>query len=79
MLARSGDILSSWKVAREYGVFDVDGRRPDWGTYFAQILPDIGFVEPVTRYAAFLDRMKRRADRYLEASSVGTAAVTKRS
>ena len=74
VLARSGDILSSWEVAREYGVSDADGRRPDWGTYFGQILPEIGFVEPVTRYAAFLDRMKRRADRYLELSAVAASA-----
>jgi len=71
VMARSGDILSSWEVARDYGLFDVDGRRPDWGTYFAQILPEIGFVEPVKRYAAFLDRMKERADRYLKGSTVG--------
>jgi NAD(P)-dependent dehydrogenase (short-subunit alcohol dehydrogenase family) len=71
VMARSGDILSSWEVARDYGICDVDGRRPDWGTYFAQILPEIGFVEPVKRYAAFLDRMKGRADRYLKGSAVG--------
>ena len=71
VMARSGDILSSWEVARDYGICDVDGRRPDWGTYFAQILPEIGFVEPVKRYAAFLDRMKGRADRYLKGSTVG--------
>ena len=71
VMARSGDILSSWEVARDYGICDVDGRRPDWGTYFAQILPEIGFVEPVKRYAAFLDRMKARADRYLKGSAVG--------
>ena len=70
VMARSGDILSSWEVARDYGICDVDGRRPDWGTYFAQILPEIGFVEPVKRYAAFLDRMKGRADRYLKGSTV---------
>jgi NAD(P)-dependent dehydrogenase (short-subunit alcohol dehydrogenase family) len=70
VFARSGDILSSWEVARDYGLVDADGRRPDWGTYFAQILPEIGFVEPVKRYAAFLDRMKRRADSYLQNRAV---------
>ena len=60
----------SWEVARDYGLVDADGRRPDWGTYFAQILPEIGFVEPVKRYAAFLDRMKRRADSYLQNRAV---------
>jgi NAD(P)-dependent dehydrogenase (short-subunit alcohol dehydrogenase family) len=71
VLERSGDILSSWEVGRDYGIADADGRRPDWGAYFAQILPEIGFVEPVQRYAAFLERMKGRADRYLQKHAVG--------
>jgi NAD(P)-dependent dehydrogenase (short-subunit alcohol dehydrogenase family) len=28
---RSGELLSSWQCAREYGFADYDGRRPDWG------------------------------------------------
>jgi NAD(P)-dependent dehydrogenase (short-subunit alcohol dehydrogenase family) len=28
---RTGQLFSSWEVAREYGLTDVDGRRPDWG------------------------------------------------
>jgi hypothetical protein len=31
ILTRSGQLHSSWQVAREYGVTDADGRRPDWG------------------------------------------------
>jgi len=31
VLARSGDLTSSWQCAREYGIDDYDGRRPDWG------------------------------------------------
>lgn len=31
VLARSGQLLSSWELAREFGVTDYDGRRPDWG------------------------------------------------
>jgi NAD(P)-dependent dehydrogenase (short-subunit alcohol dehydrogenase family) len=30
----SGQALSSWGLAREYGFTDVDGTRPDWGRYF---------------------------------------------
>jgi NAD(P)-dependent dehydrogenase (short-subunit alcohol dehydrogenase family) len=30
---RTGMLLSSWEVAREYKVFDYDGRRPDWGRH----------------------------------------------
>ena len=31
ILARSGQLLSSWELGREYGFTDYDGRRPDWG------------------------------------------------
>src|SRR5262249_7017042 len=30
-MAKSGQLLSSWELAREYGFTDADGRRPDWG------------------------------------------------
>ncbi|HZP49124.1 MAG TPA: SDR family NAD(P)-dependent oxidoreductase [Vicinamibacterales bacterium] len=31
VLAKTGQLLCSWELAREYGFTDVDGRRPDWG------------------------------------------------
>ena len=31
VLTRSGQLLSSWELAREYKFTDYDGRRPDWG------------------------------------------------
>ncbi len=31
VLARSGQLLSSWELARAYKFTDYDGRRPDWG------------------------------------------------
>ncbi len=31
---KSGGLFSSWELAREYGFNDVDGRRPDWGSFF---------------------------------------------
>jgi NAD(P)-dependent dehydrogenase (short-subunit alcohol dehydrogenase family) len=31
VLAHSGQLCSSWELAREYGFTDYDGRRPDWG------------------------------------------------
>ena len=31
--ARTGMLLSSWELARDYGVTDYDGRRPDWGRH----------------------------------------------
>jgi NAD(P)-dependent dehydrogenase (short-subunit alcohol dehydrogenase family) len=33
VLERSGMLLSSWQLARDYGFTDYDGRRPDWGRH----------------------------------------------
>jgi NAD(P)-dependent dehydrogenase (short-subunit alcohol dehydrogenase family) len=33
VMARTGQLLSSWQLGREYGLTDVDGRRPDWGAH----------------------------------------------
>ena len=30
---RTGMLLSSWELARDYGFTDCDGRRPDWGRH----------------------------------------------
>ncbi len=35
VLAKTGRTLSSWGLAPEYGIVDADGRRPDWGAFFA--------------------------------------------
>ena len=32
-LERSGQLFSSWEVAREYELTDADGTRPDWGAH----------------------------------------------
>lgn len=34
--ARSGQTLTTWDLAEEYGFTDVDGTRPNWGRHFAQ-------------------------------------------
>jgi NAD(P)-dependent dehydrogenase (short-subunit alcohol dehydrogenase family) len=39
VLARSGQTLSSWDVAREYKLTDVDGSRPDWLAHFRAKVP----------------------------------------
>ncbi len=31
---KAGRVFSSWQLAHEYGFFDMDGSRPDWGAYF---------------------------------------------
>nr|WP_042183856.1 SDR family oxidoreductase [Kibdelosporangium sp. MJ126-NF4]CEL15914.1 3-oxoacyl-[acyl-carrier protein] reductase [Kibdelosporangium sp. MJ126-NF4]CTQ93838.1 3-oxoacyl-[acyl-carrier protein] reductase (EC 1.1.1.100) [Kibdelosporangium sp. MJ126-NF4] len=33
----SGQSLSSWSLMREYGFTDLDGTRPDWGRWYADI------------------------------------------
>ena len=68
VLERSGDVLSSWELARSYGFTDYDGRRPDWGEHFGRIAPAIGFLEPFRLHRAFLERMMKRMDGYLAAS-----------
>ena len=43
ILKRSGQLFSSWELAREYQFTDVDGTRPDWGTLkidFSGMPPD---------------------------------------
>jgi hypothetical protein len=35
VLTKSGRVLSSWQLAREYGFTDADGSRPDWGAHLA--------------------------------------------
>lgn len=34
----SGQALSSWGLAREYGFTDADGSRPDWGRWFEDVV-----------------------------------------
>lgn len=38
VLRKTGRVLSSWGLAREYGFTDVDGSRPDWGAHFSSTL-----------------------------------------
>jgi NAD(P)-dependent dehydrogenase (short-subunit alcohol dehydrogenase family) len=33
VIERTGQLLSSWELARHYGFNDYDGRRPDWGAF----------------------------------------------
>jgi len=41
--SRTGMLFGSWELARDYGVTDYDGRRPDWGRHaidFSVLPPD---------------------------------------
>lgn len=42
VLARSGQLLSSWQCSRDYNFTDYDGRRPDWG----QLAIDFSVLPP---------------------------------
>ena len=33
VIGKTGQLFSSWELAREYRLTDVDGRRPDWGRH----------------------------------------------
>jgi NAD(P)-dependent dehydrogenase (short-subunit alcohol dehydrogenase family) len=75
VIARTGQLTSSWEIGREYGLTDYDGRRPDWGRHdidFSVLPPEflerfrtmtrlhLQFLETmVQRTSEFLDRMDR--------------------
>jgi hypothetical protein len=67
VLARSGDVYSSWDLARDYGFTDADGSRPDWGAHFAKVVvPGMpGMRVGVERHLRQLERHARRIRQYL--------------
>jgi NAD(P)-dependent dehydrogenase (short-subunit alcohol dehydrogenase family) len=77
LLARSGNILSSWELAREYGFTDVDGHQPDWGEHFGPLVKAFGMLDMFKRHAAFLDRMRARMQRYLDRAEAAPAPSRK--
>ena len=42
----SGQALSSWALAREYGFRDIDGSQPDWGRWFDDVV--LGGLDPTS-------------------------------
>jgi hypothetical protein len=38
VMARSGQALATWNLAKEFAINDADGSRPDWGKYSREIL-----------------------------------------
>jgi NAD(P)-dependent dehydrogenase (short-subunit alcohol dehydrogenase family) len=62
VMGRTGALLSSYGLAREYGFTDYDGRRPDFGKKFAEM----GWMkEPLRRHVEWLDGLTRCAKQYL--------------
>lgn len=37
-IEKTGQALSSWGLAEEYGFTDIDGRRPNWGKYYREVV-----------------------------------------
>ena len=73
VLARTGDVIASWELAREYGITDYDGRRPDWGTHFRDVvIPAMAWLRGgYERYVAHLERSAARARGYLGGGGLG--------
>jgi NAD(P)-dependent dehydrogenase (short-subunit alcohol dehydrogenase family) len=64
---RSGDVTSSWDVARDFDFTDADGSRPDWGEHAREhVVPTMKwFREGLERYVTLLERHAGRVRRYL--------------
>jgi NAD(P)-dependent dehydrogenase (short-subunit alcohol dehydrogenase family) len=42
IMRRTGDSLTTWDLAKQYGFTDIDGTQPDWGTHFrTHLLPQL--------------------------------------
>ena len=48
--AKNGGLFSSWGLSEEYAFEDVDGRRPHWGTAFAEHLKTHFYDEAKAAY-----------------------------
>jgi NAD(P)-dependent dehydrogenase (short-subunit alcohol dehydrogenase family) len=69
VLARNGQLCSSWELARAYGFTDADGSRPDWGAHvidwsafppaFIQM-----FRDGVAQQVAWLKTLSDRAEAF---------------
>ena len=56
--SKAGQVFASWTLAREYGFTDIDGRRPDWGNYFATLTSEIAERGPRGDDERFLLQMR---------------------
>jgi NAD(P)-dependent dehydrogenase (short-subunit alcohol dehydrogenase family) len=71
ILAKTGQLLSSWDLAREYGFTDEDGRRPDWGALKIDFSGEAAFLLDYMRTGAriqldWLDRVRRKTEQFLK-------------
>jgi NAD(P)-dependent dehydrogenase (short-subunit alcohol dehydrogenase family) len=69
---RTGQVFSSWEVGRDYGLTDLDGRRPDWGALevdYSQVPRAVidAMMDGVEVQAAWLEVMAKRTRRFQKA------------
>lgn len=80
MMERTGEVTSSFELARRYGIVDADGHRPDWSAHFEKISQEPTYRwlrDGFAREAAYLDRIAQRAAGYagLRAPTHGRAGA----
>ena len=56
--AKSGGLFSTWTLSKEYGLTDLDGRRPDWGTFFPRKVREIVDRDEPTEMDIFIVRTR---------------------
>ena len=56
--AKNGGLFSTWALSKEYGLTDVDGGRPDWGTYFPRKVQEIVDADEPTEMNRFIVRTR---------------------
>ena len=80
VMARTGDVVGSWELARDYGITDADGTRPDWGKHAREVVvPTMAWYRAgIERYVAFLDRGMTRARDALGGPAVTTPSEQER-
>jgi NAD(P)-dependent dehydrogenase (short-subunit alcohol dehydrogenase family) len=71
IMAKTGQLMSSWDLAREYGFTDEDGRRPDWGALKIDFSGEAAFLLDYMRTGAriqldWLDRVTRKTRQFLD-------------
>jgi NAD(P)-dependent dehydrogenase (short-subunit alcohol dehydrogenase family) len=79
VVERSGELLSTWELAREYGFTDAGGHRPDWGKHATdQVIPAFkGMREGLERHVQWLERLAARARAYLGEPASGRRVASR--
>jgi len=77
-LERTGQLFSSWEVARKYGLTDMGGRRPDWGKLdvdYSQLPKSLieAMTDALRVQEAWLKLLSRRTERFRASFSRKTA------